>query len=123
MTGRFTSLLLAYGSGVVYLVCVTTVLPALLAEIFPPRVRALGIGLPYALTSAVLGGATPLLATHLGKNGPSGWFIAGVVAAVLLGLAATVTSGASDTERSRPAHPEPVPAGQGPSGRIRRTGR
>ncbi|MFF1868190.1 MFS transporter [Kitasatospora herbaricolor] len=111
MTGRFTSLLLAYGSGVVYLVCVTTVLPALLAEIFPPRVRALGIGLPYALTSAVLGGTTPLLATHLGKNGPSGWFIAGVVAAVLLGLAATATSGASDTERSQPAHPEPVPMG------------
>ncbi|MET9617986.1 MFS transporter [Kitasatospora indigofera] len=109
MNGRFTSLLLAYGSGVVYLVCVTTVLPMLLAEIFPPQVRALGIGLPYALTSAVLGGATPLLATYLGKNGPSGWFIAAVVVAVLLGIPATAASPARRpwASRSRPAPSAP----------------
>ncbi len=114
MTGRFSSLLLAYGSGVVYLVCATTVLPMLLAEIFPPQVRALGIGLPYALTSAVLSGITPVLAIYLGKNGPSGWFIAGVVAAVLLALPAAAMSHASWSRSSTSARSRPAPRGEDP---------
>ncbi|MGW1776680.1 MFS transporter [Streptomyces sp. NPDC002104] len=87
--GTFASLLFAYLSGTVYLVCATTTLPGILAELFPAENRALGMGLPNAVTSAVLGGVAPALATYLGEHGASGWFIAGVLAAVLLAWPAT----------------------------------
>ncbi|MEU2078998.1 MFS transporter [Streptomyces sp. NPDC013489] len=92
MTGTFASLLFTYGSGVVYLVCATTVLPKLLTEIFPPEVRALGVGLPNAVTSAVLGGVAPASAAFAAEHNASGWFIAGVMAAVLMSIPASVLS-------------------------------
>ncbi|MFB7468813.1 MFS transporter [Streptomyces sp. NPDC056224] len=82
--GTFASLLFAYLSGTVYLVCATTTLPGILSELFPAENRALGMGLPNALTSAVLGGVAPAAATYLGEHGASAWFIGGVMAAVLL---------------------------------------
>ncbi|OKK14323.1 cinnamoyl-CoA reductase [Streptomyces sp. CB00455] len=82
--GTFTSLLLTYLSGTVYLVCATTTLPGILSELFPPENRALGLGLPNAVTSAVLGGIAPPLATYLGDHDASGWFVGGVMAVVLL---------------------------------------
>ncbi|MFF5788452.1 MFS transporter [Streptomyces sp. NPDC012693] len=92
MTGTFASLLFTYGSGVVYLVCATTVLPKLLTEIFPPEVRALGVGLPNAVTSAVLGGVAPASAAFAAEHNASGWFIAGVMAAVLMSVPASLLS-------------------------------
>ncbi|MER5862665.1 MFS transporter [Kitasatospora sp. NPDC002040] len=88
LSGEVFSLLVTYGSGVVYLMCVTTVLPKILSESFPPEVRALGIGLPYALTTAVLGAAGPASATWLAERGASGWFAGGMAVAVLLALPA-----------------------------------
>ncbi|MGW1766595.1 MFS transporter [Streptomyces sp. NPDC002073] len=90
--GTFPSLLLAYGSGVVYLVSVTSVLPKLLSEVFPPEVRVLGMGLPHAVTTAVLGGVVPALATFLGEKGASGWFVAAMVALVVLAVPAAFAS-------------------------------
>lgn len=86
--GTFTSLLLTYLSGTVYLVCATTTLPGILSELFPAEHRALGLGLPNAVTSAVLGGVAPPLATYLGDHDASGWFVGGVMASVLLSLPA-----------------------------------
>jgi MHS family alpha-ketoglutarate permease-like MFS transporter len=111
MTGEFGSLLLAYGSGVVYLVSITTVLPKLLTEIFPPQVRVVGIGLPHAVTTAVLGGAVPALATYLGERGDSGWFVAAMMTMVVVALPAAFAS--RRHSRSLPAavterEPEPV---------------
>ncbi|MEU2282402.1 MFS transporter [Streptomyces sp. NPDC013178] len=102
MRGTFASLLFAYGSGVVYLVCATTVLPKLLTEIFPAQVRALGIGLPNAVTSAVLGGVMPVSAAFAAEHDASGWFIAAVMAAVLMSLPAAALS------RRRPAVVRPA---------------
>lgn len=99
MRGTFTSLLLAYGSGVLYLTSATTVLPKLLTEIFPPQVRALGIGLPNAVTSAVLGAVMPVSATFAAERDASGWFIAAVMTAVLLSLPAAVLSRRPDAAR------------------------
>ncbi|MFI9203849.1 MFS transporter [Streptomyces sp. NPDC053048] len=84
MSGSFASLLFAYGSGVLYMGCATAVMPKVLAGLFPPEVRALGIGLPHATTTAVLGGVTPYLAAYLGERGAGGWFAVAVAAAVLL---------------------------------------
>lgn len=99
MQGTFASLLLAYGSGVVYLVCATTVLPKLLTDIFPPQVRALGIGLPNAVTSAVLGAVMPVSAAFAAERDASGWFMTAVMAAVLLSLPAAVLSRRTSTVR------------------------
>ncbi|MFE2210255.1 MULTISPECIES: MFS transporter [Streptomyces] len=88
MSGTFASLVFTYGSGIMYLVCATTVLPKLLTEIFPAEVRALGVGLPNAVTSAVLGGIAPAAAAFAAANNASGWFIAAVMSAVLLSLPA-----------------------------------
>ncbi|GHG43025.1 MFS transporter [Streptomyces zaomyceticus] len=101
MTGTFTSLLFAYGSGVVYLVCVTTVLPKLLTDIFPAQNRALGVGLPNAVTGAVLGAIGPAAATYAAEHDADGWFVAGVMAAVLLSIPATLLA----RRTPRPATP------------------
>ncbi|MER8236222.1 MFS transporter [Streptomyces sp. NPDC094049] len=95
MTGGFASLLFTYGSGVVYLVCATTVLPGLLTGIFPPEVRALGVGLSHAATGAVLGGAGPALAAYAAEHDADGWFVVGVMTAVLLSWPAAFLSARS----------------------------
>ncbi|MFI0930084.1 MFS transporter [Streptomyces sp. NPDC021012] len=103
MTGTFASLLFTYGSGVVYLVCATTVLPKLLTEIFPPSVRALGTGLPNAVTGAVLGGIGPAAAAYAAEHDASAWFVAGMMTAVLMSLPASLLARrrtASDTPRA-----------------------
>ena len=83
MTGSFGNLVFAYGGGIIFVACVTAALPKVLAALFPPAVRALGIGLPVGVTTAVVGGVTPWLATYLRARDASGWFIAAVVATVL----------------------------------------
>ncbi|MFJ9810758.1 MFS transporter [Streptomyces sp. NPDC101158] len=90
MTGTYASLLFTYGSGVVYLVCATTVLPKLLTGIFPPTVRALGTGLSNGITGAVLGGIGPAAATYAAEHDASVWFVAGTVTAVLLSVPASL---------------------------------
>jgi MHS family alpha-ketoglutarate permease-like MFS transporter len=42
------------------------VFPALFVELLPPEVRVTGIGIPYQIVTALLGGTAPLLAA---------WFI------------------------------------------------
>ncbi|MEU0743851.1 MFS transporter [Streptomyces sp. NPDC006134] len=111
MTGAFASLVFTYGSGVVYLVCVTTVLPKLLTEIFPPTVRALGVGLPNAVTSAVLGGIAPACATYAAEHDASAWFITGVMATVLLAVPAALMA-------RTPVPAAPLPAPSPASGRT-----
>ncbi|MFD7646018.1 MFS transporter, partial [Kitasatospora sp. NPDC059795] len=86
----FASLAFTYSTGVIFLGCVTMVLPKMLSRIFPPQIRGLGIGLPHASTTALLGGAGPLLAAYSDDRGASGWFIAAVMAAVLLVWPATL---------------------------------
>ncbi|WP_308072463.1 MFS transporter [Streptomyces bambusae] len=106
--GTFASLLLAYGSGVVYLVSVTSVLPKLLSEVFPPHVRVIGMGLPHAVTTAVLGGATPAVATFLGEKGADGAFVAVMVALVVLAVPAAVASRGHVARPPAPVVPEPA---------------
>ena len=44
------------------------------AELFPARIRALGVGLPYALTVAIFGGTTEYVALGLKNIGHENWF-------------------------------------------------
>jgi MHS family alpha-ketoglutarate permease-like MFS transporter len=63
----FLTFLLVALVGCVLLTLVDSVMSAVFCEQFPTHVRASGIGLPYAIASAVFGGTAPLVAT---------WFIA-----------------------------------------------
>ncbi|MFE5395941.1 MFS transporter [Streptomyces sp. NPDC056568] len=57
----FAVLLLVSCAGMVLLTGFTSISAAVNAEIFPPRVRAAGIGFPYSLTVALFGGTAPRL--------------------------------------------------------------
>jgi MFS transporter, MHS family, alpha-ketoglutarate permease len=44
------------------------------AELFPTNVRALGVGLPYAITVSVFGGTAPAVALYFKRLGHEEWF-------------------------------------------------
>ncbi|GAA3570152.1 MFS transporter [Amycolatopsis ultiminotia] len=57
------------------------------AELFPTRIRAIGVGLPYALTVAVFGGTAELIAQALKKAGHESlffWYVAGCILVSLI---------------------------------------
>ncbi|WP_280275008.1 MFS transporter [Nocardia wallacei] len=56
------------------------------AELFPTKVRALGVGLPYALTAALFGGTAESLALWLKKIGHESVFFWYVSATILISL-------------------------------------
>ncbi|WP_280293867.1 MFS transporter [Nocardia abscessus] len=57
------------------------------AELFPTKIRALGVGLPYALTVAIFGGTAETIALALKKAGHESlyfWYVAGCIAVSLV---------------------------------------
>lgn len=72
------------------------------AELFPARIRALGVGLPYALTVAIFGGTTEYIALGLKKIGHESWFFGYVAGCALISLLVYVFMG----ESSRRSHLE-----------------
>lgn len=56
------------------------------AELFPSTVRALGVGLPYALTTAIFGGTAEYVALGLKKAGHETWFFWYVTICILVSL-------------------------------------
>ncbi|WP_280299579.1 MFS transporter [Nocardia neocaledoniensis] len=87
------------------------------AELFPTKIRALGVGLPYALTVAVFGGTAEMIALALKKAGLESlyfFYVAGCVAISLLTyyfMRETSTESTIDAEGAVAADPvEPEPA-------------
>lgn len=69
--------------------CMFSVLAAIITEQFPSRMRAMGVGAPYNLATAIFGGTAPFLLTWLSGNGLSAWYfgyLAALVLMVTLGL-------------------------------------
>ncbi len=56
------------------------------AELFPTQVRALGVGLPYALTVAIFGGTAEYIALFAKEQGREEWFYWYVTGCALLSL-------------------------------------
>lgn len=56
------------------------------AELFPAKIRALGVGLPYALTVAVFGGTAEYLALWFKQMGHESWFFWYITVCILLSL-------------------------------------
>ncbi len=68
------------------------------AELFPAGVRALGVGLPYAIAASVFGGTAPLIALQFKAAGHESWFYWYVSTLVLVSL--VVYSTMRDTKKT-----------------------
>jgi MHS family alpha-ketoglutarate permease-like MFS transporter len=86
MGPSFGSILLVELFGLVLYAMYTAIGPAIMSEQFPTSVRAVGIGAPYNLVVAVLGGTTPYLLTWLQANGMEKWFFYYVLAGAVITL-------------------------------------
>ncbi|MFM9442856.1 MFS transporter [Streptomyces acidiscabies] len=64
----------------------TSISAVVKAELFPTAIRALGVGLPYALTVAVFGGTAEYIALWFKDIGHETWYFFYVTACVLVSL-------------------------------------
>jgi MHS family alpha-ketoglutarate permease-like MFS transporter len=67
------------------------------AELFPAHIRALGVGLPYAIAAAVFGGTTEFLALWSKRIGHESYFFAYVACCAAISLVVYATM--RDTKR------------------------
>lgn len=81
-------LVLSMGTGLVLMACLTSVMPKLMAALFPIDLRASGIGLPHGIASSLAGGLTPWLGTYLAGHDRFGWYLGLLAAAAALAWAA-----------------------------------
>ncbi len=56
------------------------------AELFPAEIRALGVGLPYAVTVAVFGGTAEYIALYCKNEGHESWYYWYVTACIFISL-------------------------------------
>jgi MHS family alpha-ketoglutarate permease-like MFS transporter len=67
--------------------CATSTSAALKAELFPVHVRALGVGLPYALSQSLFGGSAETLALSLKQAGHESlyfWYVTAMIGIALI---------------------------------------
>ncbi|OLR95449.1 MFS transporter [Actinokineospora bangkokensis] len=84
VTPSLGNLIVVFTVGLALYTAMTSIAPALMSELFPTRLRALGIGAWYNLTVALFGGTAPLLISALSGAGmPNVFFLYVTVAAVL----------------------------------------
>lgn len=74
MDSSFSSILLVEIFGLLLYALYTSIGPTLMSEQFPTEVRAVGIGAPYNLMVALLGGTTPYMLTWLQSIGKQDYF-------------------------------------------------
>ncbi|MFB9687976.1 MFS transporter [Amycolatopsis plumensis] len=74
-------------AGLVIVAGYTSINAIVKAELFPTKIRAIGVGLPYALTVAIFGGTAELIAQALKSAGHEQvffWYVAGTVLVSLI---------------------------------------
>ncbi|MCH1883870.1 MFS transporter [Agrococcus sp. ARC_14] len=91
LDGTFWMLLVVQLIGIVLLLGYSANCAVIMAEQFPPEVRATGIGLPYALAVALFGGTAPYITTWMGTNGLGDWVWLYASIAAAIGLAVYLT--------------------------------
>jgi MHS family alpha-ketoglutarate permease-like MFS transporter len=80
-------LFLAMSIALVFMAGFSSIGPAVYAEIFPTRIRAVGVGVPYSIAVAAFGGTAPYLQTLFAKNGhPTLFVVYGIVLMVISAL-------------------------------------
>ena len=68
------------------------------AELFPAGVRALGVGLPYAVAASVFGGTAPLIGLAFKDQGHESWFF--IYISVLIAGSLVIYATMRDTKRT-----------------------
>ena len=72
------------------------------AELFPTNVRALGVGLPYAITVSLFGGTAPAIALYFKSLGHEDWFYYYLTGMICLSL--IIYSTMRDTKHESAMH-------------------
>jgi MHS family alpha-ketoglutarate permease-like MFS transporter len=72
------------------------------AELFPTKVRALGVGLPYAITVSLFGGTAPAIALSFKSMGHEEWFYYYLTGMIFLSL--LIYSTMRDTKHDSAMH-------------------
>ncbi|GAA2804736.1 MFS transporter [Saccharopolyspora taberi] len=80
---------LAMTIGMLFVAASASILPTVCAEMFPARVRTIGVALPYALAVAACGGSAPYLQTWLSDNGMGNVFLFYTMALLLVAIVVT----------------------------------
>ena len=78
-------------AGLVIVSGYTSINAVVKAELFPAGIRALGVGLPYALAASVFGGTAPLIALQFKAAGHESWFYWYVTVLIFLSLVVYAT--------------------------------
>lgn len=73
-------------SGLVIVSGYTAINAVVKAELFPAHIRALGVGLPYAMTVALFGGSAEYVALWLKQSNHEVWFFGYVTACITISL-------------------------------------
>jgi MHS family alpha-ketoglutarate permease-like MFS transporter len=74
-------------AGIAIISCATSINAALKAELFPVHVRALGVGLPYAVSQSIFGGSAETLALSLKQGGHESvyfWYVSAMIGVALI---------------------------------------
>ncbi|WP_232475851.1 MFS transporter [Flavisphingomonas formosensis] len=82
-----TTAFLLVVAGLAIMSCATATNAVVKAELFPVHVRALGVGLPYAVSQSLFGGSAETLALsfkHAGMESGYFWYVSGMVAIALV---------------------------------------
>jgi len=87
----FGSVLLVFCFGLGLYAMKSSIAPAIMSELFPTRLRGLGIGAWYNLTVALLCGTALLVIQWLSNIGHSSWFFWYVAVGAALAFVATLT--------------------------------
>jgi len=102
------SLFVAMSIALVFLGAFSSIGPAVYAEIFPTRIRAIGLAVPYSIAVALFGGTAPYLQTFFASQNMTSTFIwYGIILGVLSGLVVLTlpeTRGIDLKDRSVGAH-------------------
>ncbi|MDQ6812142.1 MAG: MFS transporter [Bacteroidota bacterium] len=76
----------------------TSICAVVKAEMFPAEVRALGVGLPYAITVAIFGGTAEYIALYFKNEGHEAWFYWYITACIFISLIVYIA--VKDTKQS-----------------------
>lgn len=84
-------LLVSMVIALVFIAASASILPAVFAEMFPTRIRTIGVGIPYSIAVALFGGTAPYLQAWMGEEiGPKA-FVTYTVVILLLSAAVVLT--------------------------------
>ena len=97
-TKDFTTILLLLLFALLIVSGYTSINAVVKAELFPAGVRALGVGIPYALAASVFGGTAPLIGLAFKERGHETWFF--VYITVLIAGSLVIYATMRDTKKA-----------------------